>query len=125
VITRLHLTQPHVLIVGVVKMMSGLVSMQIRLLVKPLMAPRVCAGERFLSCVDAHVCLEIKIERKLLSALLALVGLLSSVNEHVSLEFCVVQEALLAAFIRALEQFITVHGHVLFERGSVVESFPT
>lgn len=46
-------------------------------------------------------------------------------NQHMSLELSVVQEALLAAFVSALEEFIAVHSHVLFERCPVVEGLAT
>ena len=61
-VTRLHLTQPDVLIVRVIKVMRGLVSMQIRLLIKPLVTPWVRAREWLLSSVDAHVSLEVEIK---------------------------------------------------------------
>jgi len=53
--------------------------------------------------VYALVRLEVEIEREFFPAYLALVRLLSGVNEHVPLEFGVVEEALLASLIVALE----------------------
>jgi len=53
--------------------------------------------------VNALVRLEVEIEREFFPAYLALVRLLPGVNEHVPLEFGVVEEALLASLIVALE----------------------
>jgi hypothetical protein len=90
VIARLHLTQPHVIIVRVVKVMGGLVSMKVRLLIESFVATWVSAGEWLFTSVDAHVSLEVEIQRKLLAALLTLVRLLTSVDKHMSLKLRIV-----------------------------------
>ena len=53
--------------------------------------------------MNAKMSLEIEVKAELFPTLIALVGLLASVNEHVSLELRIVKESLLAAFVRALE----------------------
>lgn len=87
------------------------------------MAARVSARERFLAGMDTHVRLQVEIKRELLAALLALIWLFPSVYKHVTLELSVVQEALLAARVSALEELVAVDCHVLLERGSVTEDF--
>lgn len=87
------------------------------------MAARVSARERFFASMDTHVCLQVEIKRKLLAALLTLIWLFPGVYKHVTLEFGVVQEALLAARVSALEEFVAVDCHVFLERGSITENF--
>lgn len=44
-------------------------------------------------------------------------------HEHVSFELGVVQEPLVTTVKGALEQFVAVDSHVLFEGGAVIEDF--
>jgi len=60
----------------------------------------------------AHMRFQIEIKRELLAALIALVGLLACVYEHVPFELCVVQEAFFAPRVDALEEFVAVDRHV-------------
>ena len=106
-------------------MVGGLVSVQIGLLIKSFMAPWVSAREWLFSRVNAHVSLQVKIQRKLLAALITLVRFLTGMHKHMSLELGIVQEPLLAAIISALKQFVSMHCHMLLQRCSVVESFAT
>lgn len=74
--------------------------------------------------MDSEVRLQVEIKTELLVADLALVGLLASMNKHVTFEFCVVKKSLVAKFERALElnfqrlrityQFVPMDCHVLF-----------
>lgn len=75
-------------------MMSELVSMQVALLIEPLVAVVVWANEWFLSGVNAHVRLEVEVEREALAAEVALVGFLPRVHQHVPLQLRVIQEPL-------------------------------
>ena len=49
------------LVVGIIKMMSLLVSMQIRFLVESLVAARVRATEGFFTSVNPEMCFQVKI----------------------------------------------------------------
>lgn len=53
--------------------------------------------------MNSQVRFEVEVEAELLAANLALVRLLSRVDEHVALEFGVVQESLVAKLKRALK----------------------
>lgn len=106
-----------------VQMMGELVGVQVGLLVEPLGAVGVGTDEWFLACVDAHVGLEVEVQREPLVAEFADVVLLPCVHQHVSLQLGIVQEPLLAARVGALEQFVPMHGVVLLQRGSVVKYF--
>lgn len=53
--------------------------------------------------MDSEVRLQVEIKTELLVADLALVGLLASMNKHVTFEFCIVKKSLVAKFERALE----------------------
>ena len=46
-------------------------------------------------------------------------------DKHVALELGVVEEPLLAAGMGALEQLVTVHGHVLLQRRSITKDLST
>lgn len=50
-------------------------------------------------------------------------------NKHVSLEFGIIEESLLAAVVVALElsegQFVTMNRHVLLQASSIIENFST
>jgi hypothetical protein len=72
-------------------------------LVESFVALGIGTSERFFSSVYAQMRLQIEIETKLFAAYLTLVRLLTSVYKHVSLEFCIVKESLVAEFERALE----------------------
>jgi len=89
-----------------------LVCVQVRLLVKALVAAWVRAREWLLPSMYAHMRLQIEIKRELLAALIALVGLLACVHEHVPLELRVVQEAFFAPGVDALEELVAVDSHV-------------
>ena len=78
-------------------------SVQVRLLVEPFVALGVRTSKRFFSSVDSKVRLQVEVKTELLVADLALVGLLASVNKHVTFEFCVVKKSLVAKFERTLE----------------------
>ena len=49
------------------------------------------------------MCLQVEVQAELFATLIAGVGLLASVDKHVSLQLGIVEESLLAALIRALE----------------------
>ena len=49
------------------------------------------------------MCLQVEVQAELFSTLIARVWLLARVNEHMALEFRIVEEALFTALIRALE----------------------
>lgn len=97
-----HLSQV-LLVVRVVQVVCLLVGVKVRFLVEALVTPRVGATERFLASVDPQVGLEIEIQAEFLEAYITLVRLLPCVHQHVSLEFGVVQEALITIGERALK----------------------
>lgn len=109
--TGLELSHPEVLR-GIFKVVGRLVCVQVRLLVKALVAAWVRAREWLLASMYAHMRLQIEIKRELLAALIALVGLLACVHEHVPLELRVVQEAFFAPRVDALEELVAVDSHV-------------
>lgn len=96
-------------------MMCELVGVQVRLLIESLVAARVWTAERLLTRVDAHVRLQVEVEREPLAAQVALVGLLAGVHEHVPLELRVVKEPLATALMSALEQLIAMDRIVLLQ----------
>lgn len=107
------------------EMMGQLMCMQIRLLIKPLITPLERTYKWLLSSVNPHMSLEVEIKGKSLVTKLTFVWFLTllnneleiilnekctySVNEHVSLQFGIIQESLTASFVRALEQLIPVN----------------
>ena len=72
--TRVH---HQILAIWVFKMVSLLMRVQVRLLVKSLVASGVSAGEGLLTCVDPQVSLQIEVKRELLAADVALVWFLA------------------------------------------------
>jgi hypothetical protein len=86
------------LVVWVVQVVSLLVSVQVRLLIESLVTLGIRTSERFFSCMDTKVRLQIEIKAKLLVAYLTLVRLFTSMNKHVSFEFCIVKESFVAKF---------------------------
>ena len=72
------------------QMVGLLVCMQVGLLVEAFVAAGVRAREWLLSCVNAKMSLEIEVKAEPFPTQVALVGLLTSVDEHVSLELRIV-----------------------------------
>ena len=101
------------------------VGVQVRLLVEALITVGELAWEGLFSGVDTLMRLKVEVEGKPLTADLTLVGFLTCVHEHVSLQFGVVQESLLTARVHARIQLVPMHSHVLLETGPVVEDLPT
>ena len=81
---------------------------QVRFLVEALIAALIRANERLLTSVDAHMSLQVEIEREALAAEVAPVGFLACMDQHVPFELCIIEESLPTAFICALEQFVAV-----------------
>lgn len=71
--------------------------------------------------VGADVGAQVEIERELLRADLALVGLLAGVHQLVPLELAFVEELLVAGGHLADVLLLPVRGHVLLQRAVVVE----
>ena len=88
---------------GIPVEMSLFVRCQVRRLSKSFKAVGVVTDVGFLPSVSSKMCAQVEIKTKLLVANLALVGLLASVNKHVTFEFCVVKKSLVAKFERTLE----------------------
>ena len=107
-------------------------SVQVRLLVEPFVALGVRTSKRFFSRVDSKVRLQVEVKTELLVADLALVGLLASVDKHVTFEFrcqeiacckirTYIRTKLLA--LRITYQFVPVDCHVLFKGGPIIKNF--
>lgn len=104
-------------------MMSLLMSMQIRFLVKSLVAARVRATEWFLTSVNPEMRFQVEIQAELFTAYFTFVRFLTSMNKHMSFKFRVVQKTFVAVVKGALKlnfsreksyQLVTVDCHVLF-----------
>jgi hypothetical protein len=68
---------------------------------------------------------EVEVEGESLVAKITFVWFLASVDQHMPLELGVVQEALTASIMSALEQLVTVDSVVFLQACSVVEDFAT
>ena len=77
--------------------------MKIALLIKPFAAITIRADKWLLTSMNAHMCLEVKVETEPLAAQIALIRLFTCVNKHVPLQLGVVQESFATSIIGALE----------------------
>lgn len=102
-----HLSQV-LLVVWVIQVVCLLVGVEVRLLVEALIASGVGATKGLLACVDAQVGLEVEVKAEFLEANVTLVRLFPCVHQHVALQLCVVQEALIAVSERALKLYRTL-----------------
>jgi len=75
--------------------------------------------------MNAHMCLQVEVEREPFRAKVALVRLLSRMHQHVSLKLCIIQKALTTAVVRALEELVSMNSVVLLQRCPIVENLST
>lgn len=75
--------------------------------------------------MNAHMRFEVEVKGESLIAKITFVWFFAGVDQHVPLELGVVEEALAASVVGALEQLVAVDGIVLLQACSVVEDFAT
>ncbi len=76
---------------------------QVRLLVKSLVALGIRTSKGFFSSVNSKVRLQVEVKAEFLVADFALIWFLARMHKHVAFEFGVVEKSLIAKFKSALE----------------------